>query len=176
MKRIYYVTSHIDSADQIANDMHKEGITDWNFHVISKDKDGLHSHHVNSARVWQQYDLVHSSLRGGLIGAAAGLLLGFAVNAAAGFGWLSIPLLVLIGALFGAWLGAFLGLYHENYKIARFHDDIEAGKYLIMVDVHKDKEAQIRAVMERYHPEASLAGEDTTLINPLKGHMGPATE
>ncbi len=176
MKRVYYVTSHIDSADQIASDMHNEGITDWNFHVVSKDQDGLHSHHINSAHYWQQFDLVHTALRGTLIGAAAGLLLGFTVNVAAGFGWLSVPLLVLIGALFGGWLGAFLGLYHENYKISRFHDDIEAGKYLIMVDVHKDKEAQIRAVMERHHPEAALSGEDSTLINPFKGHMGKATE
>ena len=176
MKRIYYITSHIDSADGISNDMHEAGITDWNFHVVSKDQNGLHTRHINPAHYWQQFDLVHSALRGTMIGAAAGLLMGVIVNLAAGFGWLSIPLLVLIGALFGAWLGAFIGLYHENYKIARFHDDIEAGKYLIMIDVHKDKEDLVRSLMERYHPEARMSGEDSTLINPFKGHMGQATE
>lgn len=176
MKRFYYVTSHIDSAEQIAKDLHREGISDWNFHVLSKDKAGLYSHHVNSANYWQELDVVHSALRGTIIGIITALAIGLTVNYASGFAALSLPLLLLIGALFGTWLGGFIGLSHENYKIARFHDDIEAGKYLIMVDVHKDEETKIKTVMERHHPEAAMSGEDSTLINPFKGHMGAVTE
>lgn len=175
MKRFYYLTSHIDSAEQIAEDMHKEGITDWNFHVLSKDKTGLYKRHVNSANYYQEFDLVHSALRGTIIGVVTGLAVALTVNYFSGYAALSMPLLLLIGALFGAWLGGLLGLSHENYKIARFHEEIEAGKYLIMLDVHKDEEATIRSVMHRHHPEAVMSGEDTTLINPFKGHMGAAT-
>ena len=175
MKRIYYITSRIDSAEQISDDMHKEGITDWHFHVLSKDKDGLYKHNIHSANYIQKFDVVHSLLRGTIIGVVAGLVLGLVINFASGFSALSLPLLILIGALFGTWLGGLIGQSHENYKIARFHDEIEAGKYIIMLDVRKDEESKIKTVMESNHPEAKLSGEGTTFINPFKGHMGSAT-
>ncbi len=174
MKRLYYITSHIDSAEHIAVDMHNEGITDWNFHVLSKDREGLYRHHVHSANYLQEYDVIHSALRGGIIGLIIGFALCITINFVSGYTALSLPLLLLIGASFGSWLGALIGLTHENYKVARFHNEIEAGRYLIMVDVHKDEEAKIKTLMERYHPEALMSGEDSTLINPLKGHMGVA--
>ncbi len=172
MKRLYYITSQINSAEQIAKDMHDEGVTDWNFHVLSKDRQGLYQHHIHSANHLQEFDIVHSALRGGIIGFIVGFTLCFTVNAISGYAALSLPLLLLVGALFGSWLGALIGLTHENYKIARFHNDIEAGKYLVMVDVHKKEESKIKTLMKRYHPEASNVGEDSTLINPFKGHMG----
>lgn len=172
MKRLYYVTSRIDSAEQIANDLHKEGISDWHFRVLSKDHIGLHQHHIHSTNYLQEFDVVHSGLRGTIVGVVVGLTLCLTVNKLAGYPALSLQLLILIGALFGTWLGALIGLSHENYKVARFHNEIEDGKYLIMVDVRKNEEDKIKEVMERYHPEALKSGEDTTLINPFKGHMG----
>lgn len=174
MKRLYYLTSEIDSTEKIATDLHNDGITDWNFHVLSKDREGLYRRHVHSANFLQEYDVIHSALRGGIIGVVIGLTLCYSINMISGYAALSLPLLLLIGALFGSWLGAMIGMSHENYKIARFHNDLEAGRHLLLVDVHKREEARIRTLMKQYHPEAILAGEDSTLINPFKGHMGMA--
>jgi hypothetical protein len=41
MKRLYYLSSSIESVEQVSNDLHEKGITDWNFHIISKDEAGL---------------------------------------------------------------------------------------------------------------------------------------
>ncbi|MCF7981902.1 MAG: hypothetical protein K9K86_07950 [Pseudomonadales bacterium] len=172
MKRLYYITSDVDSAEHIANDMHQKGISDWHFHVLSKDRVGLYRHHIHSANYLHEFDVVHSALRGTIIGVIIGLTLCITINSASGYPALSLPLMLLIGALFGTWLGALIGLTHENYKIARFHNDIEAGKYLIMVDVHKNEETKIKTTMKRYYPEAKMSGEDSILINPFKGHMG----
>ena len=173
MKRLYYITPQINSAEQIAKDMHNEGVKDWNFHVLSKDRDGLYRHHIHSANPLQEFDIIHSALRGGIFGLTVALALCLSVNLISGYAALSLPLLLLVGALFGSWLGALIGLTHENYKVARFHNEIEAGNFLVMVDVHKNEESKIKTLMEHYHPEASGAGEDSTLINPFKGHMGP---
>ena len=39
MKRLYYLSPTIDSAEQVSNDLHEKGITDWHFHIVSKDED-----------------------------------------------------------------------------------------------------------------------------------------
>ena len=176
MKRFYYLTSDIESVEKISQDLHEQGISDWNFHVLSKDEAGLYRRHINSATPWQELDIVHSALRGTLIGAGLSLIAGLAVMAFTSFGVYSVFLLVVVGALFGTWAGGFVGISHENYKIARFHDDIEAGKYLVMVDVHPDEQHRVQEIMSKSHPEAEASGEDTTIINPIEGHMGGAPE
>ncbi len=176
MKRFYYLTSEIESVENISRDLHNEGITDWNFHVLSKDEAGLYQRRINSATPWQELDIVHTALRGTLIGTALGLVGGLAVMFFTNFGMTSVFLLVVVGALFGTWAGGFVGISHENYKIARFHDDIEAGKYLVLVDVHPDEQHRVQKIMASKHPEAVAAGQGSTIINPLKGHMGGTPE
>jgi len=172
MKRLYYLTASLEKVDQVSNALHSEGVTDWNFHVLSKDQQGLHTRRINSVRYWQQSDLVHSAIRGAILGALICMALVFLVNFVSGYTWWSLPFVTVSGTLFGTWLGAFIGFTHENYKIARFHQEIESGKYLIMVDIHRDEEDRVLELMKAHHPAVRLAGEDSTLINPLKGHMG----
>ncbi|WP_156497956.1 hypothetical protein [Oleiphilus sp. HI0043] len=43
MKRLYYLSPSIDSVDQVSKDLHEHGITDWNFHIISTNEEGLYS-------------------------------------------------------------------------------------------------------------------------------------
>ena len=77
---------------------------------------------------------------------------------------------VLAGAatLFGAWEGGLMGIDHENKKLARFHDDLVAGKYLILVYVRKHQEA---AVLKMMREQASGRGAgvaiDRHFINPF---------
>jgi hypothetical protein len=175
MKRLYYLTSEIESVEKISRDLHGEGITDWNFHVLSKDEAGLYRRNINSATPWQELDIVHTALRGTLIGAALGLLGGLVIMYITTFGLPSLFLMLVVGALFGTWAGGFVGISHENYKITRFHDDIEAGKYLIMVDAHPDEQHRVQTIMAKY-PEAIPSGQGSTIINPLKGHMGGVPE
>jgi hypothetical protein len=64
MKRLYYLSSSIESVEQVSNDLHEKGITDWNFHIISKDEAGLYSHHLHSASLIQRTDVVRFVERG----------------------------------------------------------------------------------------------------------------
>jgi len=173
MKRLYYVTDNLESVDSISKDLHQKGITDWNFHVLSKDEAGLYKRHINSALPWQQFDIVHTALQGALVGLVLGFVIGYLIDQLTGFGTASIVVMLLLGLFFGTWTGGFIGLAHENYKVRRYHDDIEAGKYLVMVDIKKDQVEMVNNIMRRQHPEAQKSGEDTTLINPLTN--SPAT-
>jgi len=168
MKRIYYLLSNIDEADKVSDTLHENGIADWQFHVLAKDEAGLYRHHLHRANFLQKRDVVHSGERGALIGGGVGLYLSLFV-----LPWsISSPLLLagIMVTMFtlGVVVGGILGNTHENYKIARFHDDIEQGRFLILLDVRK---AQYDAVMELIHrefPKLEPAGKDSVFSNPFK--------
>ncbi|MGI9275566.1 MAG: hypothetical protein ACR2PT_12065 [Endozoicomonas sp.] len=171
MKRLYYLTDTLGSVSKISDDLHQDGITDWNIHVLSKDEAGLYHRHVHSAHLFQQNDVIHSGEQGAIIGGLIGLVIALALETQAFFEH-SLPLLVLLAiaglfTLFGAWSGGLAGVTRENYKIQRFHSDLEKGKHLIMVDVLRNQELLIRQQLSQYHPEAVLAAEGTSLIHPF---------
>ena len=74
MKRLYYLSPSIDSVDDVSQDLHEHGITDWNFHIISTNEDGLYSHHLHSANAFQRTDVIRFVERGLLSGGLVGLL------------------------------------------------------------------------------------------------------
>ena len=76
---------------------------------------------------------------------------------------------VVVFTLFGAWVGGLTGIDKENKKLKRFHDDIEAGKYLILIYARKDQEDNIREMMREKHEEARLAAIDRHFLNPFAG-------
>lgn len=173
MKRFYYLTDNIESTEKVSEDLHAEGISDWHFHVLSKDEAGLQKKHVHVANPLHRFDIIHSGERGALIGGVLGFLIGTLAVMMSPLGsifgmWFALLPTVVFGC-FGAWVGGMVGLSHENYKIARFTDEIEAGRFLIMVDARKNLEDRVLRMMERQHPEATLAGIDDTWVSPLEG-------
>ena len=67
--------------------------------------------------------------------------------------------------------GGLFDLARENYKIKRFHEDLEAGKYLIMVGFKKTLETTVKELMGKQHPEAKFSGMESTWIIPLKWQL-----
>lgn len=171
MKRLYYLTDTLDSVSQISEDLHNKGIDNWHLHVLSRNEAGLYHRQIHSSHIFQQNDVIHSGELGAITGGAIGLLSVMIIEFWLPFGEpLPLPLLILIAGvftLFGTWSGGLAGITRENYKVARFHDDLEKGKHLVMVDVSKPQESRIRVHLEKYHPEAVHAGEDSPLVMPF---------
>jgi len=174
MKRLYYLTDSIDAAERLSDGLHQEGITDWNFHVLGKDKANIVRHHLHGTSPIHELDIVRSGERGILIGFTVGILLTCYVALFTSFGanlnWIGQVGGVLLFACFGAWLGGMVGVSNENYKIRRFHNDIEAGSYLLLVDVSRDQKRQVEDMVANFS-SIREAGEDTTIIHPFaKAH------
>jgi len=172
MQRLYYLASDIDTSERVSEALHGEGIRDWNFHVLAKDEAGLYMHHVHSATPYQQLDLIHSAERWGFVGGGIGLIAGLVCYALQPLAWestaLTVALMTLVGGFYGAWQGGMVGLTRENYKIAPFHDDIEAGRYLIMVDVGREHLSRVRELMATKFPTVLRCGSTGTFINPFE--------
>ena len=76
-------------------------------------------------------------------------------------------ILVAVATLFGAWEGGLFGVDSENQKLKRWHDQIEAGKYLILIYAHKGQGETIKAMMLSKHPESRHVATDKHFINPF---------
>lgn len=173
MKCFYYLAPTLQSTQKISQDLQDAGVLDWFVHIIARDEAGLKREHLHSSNYLETTDI----LRDGLIGANIGFILAVLVSGAVlvlePFGP-NVPKMVYFFAvavftLFGAWVGGLTGIDKENKKLRRFHEDLDAGKYLILIYARKEKEETIRQMMREQHPEARLAAIDRNFLNPFSG-------
>ncbi len=173
MKCLYYLTSTLDSTTQVSDDLHAAGINDWFIHVLSKDEAGLSRKKIHSSNYFEQIDLLRFGIIGAVLGLIAGLAAVFLMKFLQPFGP-DVPNAAYFGiaaalTAFGVWEGGLTGIASENKKTALFHNDIEAGKYLILIYARKKDETGVKAMMAVKHPEAKLVAEDKYFFNPLSG-------
>lgn len=171
MQCLYYLAPTLDSTQRISDDLHAAGVSDFFLHVISRNESGLKTQHIHSSNYLETLDII----RDGFIGAAVGLLVGLA-----GVGMLmyfepfgpGVPDIVYVivagvATLFGAWEGGLFGIATENRKLAKFHHDLDAGRYLILIYARRAQAPAVRTMMRSRHPEAELVAVDRHFINPF---------
>ena len=172
MKRLYYLIDDLETTEQVSKAVHGAGVTDWNFHAISRDEAGLYRYHIHSATPYQELDFLHTGTYWALVGAATGLIIGLVAHSIqplpVHIDALAVALFTLVCGGFGGWLGGMIGLSRENYKLAPFHAQLEAGKILLLVDVKKQRALAIQSMIRDRFPRAQYAGVDSTFINPFE--------
>lgn len=171
MNCLYYLAPTLDSTQRVCDDLHAAGVRDFFLHVISRNESGLKTQRIHSSNYLETLDVV----RDGFIGAAVGLIVGligvlllmyfepFGPNVPT----LVYVLVVIVATLFGSWEGGLTGIASENKKLAKFHHDLEAGRYLILVYARRGRGAAVRSMMRSKHPEAELVAIDRHFINPF---------
>lgn len=171
MKCLYYLAPTLGSTQQISNDLRGAGVNDWFLHVVSKDEAGLKREQIHSSNYLETLDL----LRAGFIGANIGLMFGVI---AAGLVMYFEPfgpdvpgfiyfIIIAITTLFGSWEGGLYGVATKNQKLSRFDEDIEAGKYLILIYARNDQEETVKTMMATKHREAAHVASDRHFANPF---------
>lgn len=171
MKCMYYLAPNLVSTHQISDDLHNVGVDDWFLHIISKDEEGLRRDKLHSSNWLETTDLIRDGFIGANFGFIVGALLAFLLIHFQPFGP-NVPsvaalFLVIVATLFGAWLGGLVGIDSENRKLRRFHDEIEAGKYLILIYARKGQGEKVKTMMNDRHPEARHVATDRHFINPF---------
>ncbi len=171
MKCLYFLSPNLDSSKKVSDDLHEAGLLDWYLHVISKDETGLVEKHIHSSNYLETLDLFRGSTIGGVIGFIVALVL---AGLTAYYDPFGVPapsfvylIMIIVLTLFGIWEGGLFGVDSENQKLKPFHDDIENGKYLMLVYAAKEEEEPIKKMMASKHPEASLVATDTHFVNPF---------
>jgi hypothetical protein len=167
MKRLYYLTDSVQSADTMASDLREAGVDDSDIHVLGPNERDLLQHHLHPASVFQRTDLIRSIERTLMVGCALALLFTLPLNYLAEFrfsDWLLVSISCLVLALV---IGVIGGLSQENYQIERFHEAIVQGRLMVIVDCTAGQTTRVRTMMNRHHPEARLEGIGSSLVNPF---------
>ncbi|MCC2637192.1 MAG: hypothetical protein K0Q68_911 [Moraxellaceae bacterium] len=172
MRTLYYLMDRLDTARDMAATLREFNIDDSGYFIVSKDHDGLRRHSLHDASVFAETDLIHSGLRGAIIGGLCGLLFALWMAVMQPFdmemGLLTFLLVALLVGHFGAWVGGMVGLSHENYKLTPFHEAIAHGKYLMVVNLRDAARARpLKEVLHRRHPEAHFEAEDSGALSLL---------
>jgi hypothetical protein len=172
MKCLYYLAPTLDSTHQVSDDLHAAGVNDFFLHVVAKDESGLAREHIHSSNYVETMDFLRQGFIGAAFGFGAGLIAAGLMKYGEPFGP-DIPgvvyvVFVAVVTMFGAWVGGLTGTGSENKKIRRFHDEIEAGKFLILIYARKEQETTVSEMMHARHPEARLAAVDSHFINPFR--------
>jgi hypothetical protein len=171
MRCLYYLAPSLKSTQSISDDLHEEGIDDWFIHVVSRDEAGLKREHIHSSNYLETLDL----LRSGFLGANLGFIIGVIASAAVMFmepfgpnvpNYVYLLILVFF-TLFGSWQGGLHGVQRENKKLERFQEDIDAGKYLILIYAPKGQGELVKTMMGNKHPESRHVATDRKYINPF---------
>lgn len=169
MKRLYYLSKNIAYVKAISDDLHQSGITDWNFHIVSRDDAGLYRHHLHGSGPLQRTDFIHWALRGTLLGFALSLFVVTCLLWLTKWPPVAMVATVLMLTMFCTWVGGLIGIAHVHYKVARYYDRLQAGEHLMMVDVPRKSAEDIEAMIEQYHHgEAQKVGESTRFDNPFE--------
>lgn len=171
MKTNYYLSPTLKSTQQISDDLHDVGINDWFIHVISKDEAGLKKEQVHSSNYLETLDVLRNGGIGGLIGFIVGVFAAGALMFFKPFGP-QMPefvylIVVILLTLFGIWEGGLAGVACENRKLKKFHDELEDGKYLILIYTSKLQDSAVNNMMKTNHPEAKLVATDKQYFNPF---------
>lgn len=177
MKCIYYLSPNLVSTQKISDDLHATGVNDWFIHVISRDEAGLQRQHLHSSNYLETLDFIRDGFIGAAGGFLAGLVFAFILNVTQPFGpdmpiWAYLAVIALV-TCFGAWQGGLIGVASENKKLARFHHQIEAGNFLILIYAKKNQEEKVKAMMTQKHPGVELVGIDTHFMNPFSSPEFP---
>lgn len=164
MKRLYYLFSGTQPARAISDDLHGAGINDGQLHFLSKDSSGLQSSRVHGTTLLDVKDIPHTTTWGAIMGLGLGIVIGLYFMATDAGSLMTVSAFFLVCVMFtlmGAWVGGFIGMSMDNHHIARFHNAIEQGDTLLMVDTYNDEEErQFKQVMRHKHSEARFEGEE----------------
>jgi hypothetical protein len=167
--RYFYLADNLDVVDRVKDILNRKGVKKWNFHVLSKDGAGVYKHHLHSANVLQTTDLWRHGERGAIIGFLLGVASALFIIGVMGFfrNYMLIASIVIIGmvTLHGAWIGGMAGVGKENYRIRRFHNDIESGRILLIIDINEADRRAIDNELEAL-PIRSCGG-DRVLVMPF---------
>jgi HAMP domain-containing protein len=164
-RRLYWLLPSVESAKRTADDLLLARIEDRHMHFLARRGTDLGS--VHEASVLQKTDVRHAAGRGLFLGAllgalAAWLLAQFPISGLE-FKQGGVLIMIAVGAAFGVFASTLAGSAVPNSKLARFADDIEQGKILLMVDVPNTRVEEVQQRVLRSHPEAAWHGVEATV-------------
>lgn len=165
MRRIYFLVPDAEITKQIVEELLLARVEQRHIHVLGKQ--GVSLDALPEAGFLQRSDFLPALEQGIGLGAVIGLLGGLvALVLPTGLvlGGGAILAISLAGAGVGGLMSSMIGVSVDNRRIEQFHQAIEEGELLLMIDVRRDRVEEIEAIVKKHHPEAECEGTDVHIF------------
>lgn len=158
MKRINLLLPDVNMARRVVNRLLAADIEWHNIHILANENISLEE--LPEADLPQKSDLLPALARGTAAGGLVGMLAGLVA--------LSLPpagVIIAGGALLGttiggagigAWAAALIGVSVPNTHLDQYEDAINRGELLLLVDVHPEREEEIKSVIKSEYSAADF--------------------
>lgn len=164
MLRHYFISDSLDDLEVFEEQLEAAGVSTPQIHVLSpSDADVANHSHLHAVQSFMKSDVIHSTMRGAMIGVAAFALV-LAVAYFAGWtqtaaGWIPFIFLAVLLLGFCTWEGGLVGIQRPNHNFARFEQALKDGKHVFIVELEPHQEAVLENVLKA-HPRVELAGTE----------------
>lgn len=167
MRRIYFLLPDVATARDIVRELLLNHVEERHIHLVANDETALED--LPQATAWQKSDVVPALEKGATVGGATGAVAGLIAVAVPPAGLIlgggAVLGLTLAGAGFGAWAASMIGISSPNSQLEKFHDAIQAGEVLVMVDVARNRVEEVEALVRKHHPEVDIEGTEPNIPN-----------
>lgn len=162
MLRHYFISDSLDDLEVFEEQLEAAGVSSSQIHVLTRaDAEVEHHHHLHEVQSFMKNDIVHSTIRGAVVGLCAFVLV-LAIAYFAGWtesavGWMPFIFLAVVMLGFCTWEGGLRGIQEPNHDFARFEQALRDGKHIFFMDLEPQQEPILEEVLKS-HPQVELAG------------------
>lgn len=165
MRREYFLVPDVETARKIVDELLLARVEWRHIHVLANDKIELQD--LPEAELAQRSDLLPAIGRGTAAGGVTGMLAGLVAVAFPPAGLTlaggAVVAITLAGAGFGAWMASMVGVDLPNSRLERYHEAVERGELLMMVDIPRSRVAEIEEIVRTHHPDVDIEGTDPSI-------------
>jgi hypothetical protein len=162
-RRLYFLLPDVKHSRTVFKELLLQRIDDTHIHFMAREGKDLGD--LPKAEMLQTTDAVHGwglgLVIGGMTGAIAGLVLFLLPPAGLKLGLGVVLVMSLLGALIGAWASGMIASSVPSTQLEQFENDLKQGKILLMIDVPKERTAELTHIVERH--DAIVRGRDPTI-------------
>jgi hypothetical protein len=164
-RRLYFLLPGVKLAHQVFNELLLARVEERHIHFLASEGTSLGD--LPEATLLQKSDARHGVavgfIVGGLTGAIAGTFVMFFPPDGLATGLGAVLILSLLGAIMGIWASGMIASDVPNTHLEKFEKDLKHGKILLMVDLPKDRMAEITDAIHKHHPKSVVRGSDPTI-------------
>jgi hypothetical protein len=161
-RRLYFILPNVSEAKKIVNELLLNRICIHHIHFLANEDINLGD--LPEANLFQKYDITHSIFLGLGLGAIIGVFIAMIATYNLDLQWGgNLVFITIVSAFLGAWCSSMIGIMVPNRHLKNFDREIEEGKILLMIDVPKEKRAEIKNLITGTHPQVYFAGIEPTI-------------
>jgi len=166
-RRLYFLLPDVDTSRKVEEELLLARIEEKRMHFLGKR--GTDMKDLPEATHLQKTDLLRGIYVGFFAGAVTGLLAGLYIYFnPESVGMQVQPYVIFIcavaAAIIGAWIsGPLIGGSTPNARLQEYHDDLEKGNILLIIDIPSRRVEEVRKIIKQAHRQAEDHGADPTM-------------